>query len=80
MNTKSSHQSFPSGLELYSFEYPDGWKEMPATVTCLDGECDPAPTQCFLQNDTEAAKFAKLYGAIRATHAITGRIILPETS
>lgn len=75
MITKTSHQTVPPGLQLYTFDYPDGWREMPETVVCLDGQCDPSPEQCHLESDAEAVNFAKLYGANRATHAITGRAV-----
>ncbi len=72
---KSSNGSVPKGLSLYFFEYPDGLREMPATVECLDGNCDPAPKHCHLAGDEEAIRFAQLYTARRAVHAISGRVV-----
>jgi hypothetical protein len=63
----TSANSIPSGLSLYCFVYP------PLTVR---SEC-AADTQ-FLESDEQARWFAETYGAIQATHGITGRVVFPN--
>lgn len=72
---KSSHGSVPSGLSLYEFEYPAGHVSEETFCGGPDGACIPNPPQCFLESDTEAARFARRYGATRALHVLSGRSI-----
>jgi hypothetical protein len=74
-HNRSSHRSIPAGLQLYTFVYPEEWRELPETVVCLDGQCDPAPEQLFLSGDNEAAMAAKLYRAIKAVNEVSGVIV-----
>jgi hypothetical protein len=60
---KSSNGTIPAGLTLYTFEYPEGWRDT------------RDPEQCHLQNDAEAVLFAKDNGAIKAVNIMTGAVV-----
>lgn len=68
----TSAGTIPAGLSLYAFEYDEGRGNV---FRCINGEWETAPDELFLADDADAHRFAARYGALRAVHILSGRVI-----